>query len=225
LLYLIILYLWKNSRNFPERCNGNFPEKYEIFRTNFLPHITKTLFAIFSDMFPSVFWVICINFFCIILQISKNVSAATSSWWFGNLQATQSTSFSGLCKKILHDSDFVQYFLWHLILIITFPQSTLPLVRWDICVKCVHHIYKCRNIITTVVSVVVLVMLWATAIFANLQHYHPSKLTLRLVQDLHITCFCTRLVLPRHIINNRFVIIIIIMQLDFESLYSQTGSF
>lgn len=87
----------------------------------------------------------------------------------------------------------------------------------EMCASCCS-IYKCRNIITTVVSVVVLVMLWATAIFANLQHYHPSKLTLRLVQDLHITCFCTRLVLLRRILNNRFVIIIIIMQLDFESL-------
>ena len=25
----------------PEKCNGNFPEKYEIFRTNFPPHTTS----------------------------------------------------------------------------------------------------------------------------------------------------------------------------------------
>jgi len=41
LLYLIILYLWKTSENFPEKFNGNFPEKYEIFRTNFPSHITN----------------------------------------------------------------------------------------------------------------------------------------------------------------------------------------
>ena len=32
----------KTLENFPEKFNGNFPEKYKIFRTNFLPHITNS---------------------------------------------------------------------------------------------------------------------------------------------------------------------------------------
>ena len=35
-----VFHIWKNTGNFPEKYTGNFLEKYEIFRTNYPPHIT-----------------------------------------------------------------------------------------------------------------------------------------------------------------------------------------
>src|SRR6218665_1209898 len=61
----------KNIENFPEKFNGNFPEKYEIFRTNFPPHITNIRRSIFFKQKTY-----CMNLvYCGCLQTKTSMSA------------------------------------------------------------------------------------------------------------------------------------------------------
>jgi len=91
----------KNIGNFPEKCNGNFPDKYENFRTNFPPHITSLAIRNYKNSLAQADLFILLGLSCKISVVESINGRFIHSKWHSILESFVIQNIGTYIEKLL----------------------------------------------------------------------------------------------------------------------------